>query len=52
MTAEMEIYQFAVQRGYLPNKHRLAADQKETARDRAGMQPGWCAGGMGMIFNR
>lgn len=52
MTAEMEIYQFAVQKGYLPNKHRLDADQKETARDRVGMQPGWCAGGMGMIFNR
>ena len=29
ITAEMEIYQFAVQRGLLPNKHRLSSDALE-----------------------
>jgi len=32
LTAEMEIYQFAVQKGYLPNKHRLAATKKKRPR--------------------
>jgi hypothetical protein len=36
--AEMELYQFAVQQGFLPNKHRL---QHQNNDDNIGIHTGW-----------